>query len=117
MIHYMKLKPEPFEQITCGNKTIELRLNDEKRQLVKTDDIIIFYNTKDPARTVRTRVLNIYRFADFASLYKALPLDKCGYLPEELETASPEDMQMYYGIEEQKRYGVLGIELTVLGAE
>ncbi|MBB1548964.1 MAG: DUF3850 domain-containing protein [Clostridiales bacterium] len=31
MKHEMKLNNEPFERIKNGTKTIELRLNDEKR--------------------------------------------------------------------------------------
>lgn len=117
MIHYMKLKPEPFDQIACGNKTFELRLNDEKRQLLKVGDQIVFANTTDPSLKIVTQILNIYHFADFADLYKELPLDKCGYLPEELENASPVDMTAYYGIEAQEKYGVLGIEIRLAGKD
>lgn len=46
MIHNMKLNPEPFELISSGQKTIELRLNDEKRQRIKISDEIIFTKTK-----------------------------------------------------------------------
>ena len=35
MKHYMNLCPEPFEMIRSGKKTIELRLNDEKRKIIK----------------------------------------------------------------------------------
>ncbi len=40
MIHYMNLADDPFEQIASGNKTIELRLYDEKRQKIKVNDFI-----------------------------------------------------------------------------
>lgn len=32
MLHRMKLKSEPFYAMKAGYKSIELRLNDEKRQ-------------------------------------------------------------------------------------
>lgn len=32
MKHYMNLCPEPFDMIRSGDKTIELRLNDEKKE-------------------------------------------------------------------------------------
>lgn len=35
MKHEIKLNNGPFERIKNGTKTIELRLNDEKRQLLK----------------------------------------------------------------------------------
>lgn len=42
MNHKMNLFPEPFEMISSGQKTIELRLNDEKRQKIQIGDIIEF---------------------------------------------------------------------------
>ena len=41
------------------------------------------------------------------------PLDKCGYLPHELATASAKDMEAYYSPEKQRCYGVVGIELAL----
>ena len=45
-------------------------------------------------------------------LYAALPLTACGYAPEELAAASPRDMDKYYAPEDQKKWGVVGIELS-----
>lgn len=42
MTHSMQLNPAPFEKIKSGAKTIELRLNDEKRRRIKTGDKIEF---------------------------------------------------------------------------
>ena len=38
MKHTMKLRPNPFRMILCGEKTYELRLYDEKRQCIKIGD-------------------------------------------------------------------------------
>ena len=46
MKHTMKLRPNPFRMILCGEKTYELRLYDEKRQCIKIGDKIVFVNTK-----------------------------------------------------------------------
>ncbi len=46
MKHTMKLRPNPFRMILCGEKTYELRLYDEKRQCIKIGDEIVFVNTK-----------------------------------------------------------------------
>ena len=114
MIHYMNLNPSPFEQIACRKKIYELRLNDEKRQLLQQGDHIVFTNTADPALKLEVIVLKLHHFDSFADLYRKLPLDQCGYLPEELNTASPEDMSVYYSVEKQKKYGVLGIEIQLI---
>ena len=112
--HYMKLNAAPFQKIACGQKTIELRLNDEKRRAVKIGDVIVFSNCTKPNETICTKVIQLHHFADFNALYKALPLDKCGYLPEELHTAAPQDMETCYSVERQKQYGVLGIEIALI---
>ena len=113
MIHYMKLNPQPFAMIKNGLKTIELRLYDEKRRLIKTDDTIIFSNTEHPAEQITTRVIRLHIFDSFTALYQSLPLDQCGYLPEELHNASPADMNIYYSENLQSQYGVVGIELQL----
>jgi hypothetical protein len=36
---------------------------------------------------------------------------QCGYTEDDIDTAHPSDMEQYYSVEEQKKYGVVGIEL------
>ena len=110
MIHHMKLHPAPFEMIKSGKKTIELRLFDEKRQKIKLGDEIIFTNTVNGEMLSRT-VKGIHIFESFYELYKSLPLLKCGYTVDNVDSASPLDMEKYYSIDEQKSFGVVGIEL------
>lgn len=114
MTHYLNLRPRPFSMIAGGKKTIELRLLDEKRRLISVGDTLVFKNTKDENVTLTCIVKELHIFANFEELYQALPLDKCGYLPEELETASAKDMEDYYSAEKQANYGVVGIELELL---
>ena len=114
MIHNMKLNDAPFEMIQKGQKTIELRLNDEKRRLIKTGDRIIFSKTTEPEKKLETLVKEIHSFDSFEELYKSLPLEKCGYLPEEIKDASYKDMEEYYSSERQAQFGVLGIEIVLL---
>ncbi|WP_440451726.1 ASCH domain-containing protein [Ruminococcus intestinalis] len=117
-------------------KNIELRLNDEKRRLINVGDEITFINTEDNRKTLKTEIVNIYKFKSFEELYAVLPLLKCGYTKEDVKTASslndlldpqlkkytkedvktasPEDMLAYYSTKQQEKYGVLGIEIKVI---
>ncbi len=113
MTHHLNLRPQPFSMIANGIKTIELRLLDEKRSLISVGDTLIFANTDDPACTIQCKVKALHTFKNFTELYRSLPLDRCGYLPHELATAAPEDMEAYYSAEKQKQYGVVGIELEL----
>lgn len=116
MTHHMNLRPAPFALIAAGRKTIELRLYDEKRQQIRVGDPITFSNTDAPEQQLHAIVKELHVFSSFEELYQKLPLEQCGYLPEEIPTASPRDMEAYYPAEKQKQYGVLGIELQLLSA-
>lgn len=111
-VHQMLLSPEPFEMIKAGKKTIELRLWDEKRQKLKIGDTILFTNTAN-GEILRTTVLHLHRFSSFKDLYRTLPLLKCGYTEDTVQTADASDMEHYYSCEEQEKYGVVGIELSL----
>ncbi len=111
--HNMRLNASPFEMIKSGQKTIELRLFDEKRRLIETEDTIIFTNI-DTGDTITARVLNLHRFDSFEELYRFLPLLKCGYTADDIDGADPSHMEQYYSVEEQEKYGVVGIELCLI---
>lgn len=111
MMHQMKLQQSPFTKIKNGSKTIELRLNDEKRRQVKVGDFIEFSMLGDPKEKIQTRVTALHRFDKFRELYSAFPKEKIGY--DSSETPDPDHMDEYYSREKQEQYGVLGIELRM----
>ena len=87
MKHYMNLNPEPFEMIRSGEKTIELRLNDEKRKAISVGDTIVFTNTADTGKQIFAVVTALHQFRNFAELYDKLPLLKCGYTEKDIDRA------------------------------
>lgn len=108
----MKLNSAPFEMIKSGKKTIELRLYDEKRQKIKIGDTIVFTD-HTTGEIFHTTVAKLHRFDTFNELYRSLPLLKCGYTVENVDDAKPSDMDQFYSLEEQNKYGVVGIELSM----
>lgn len=112
MKHFMKLLQQPFEQISSGRKTIELRLYDEKRQLVKIGDEIEFTNLSREDEKITVEVTAMHRFDSFEELYSSLPLSECGYAPS--DTPSHTDMEKIYPKEKQEKYGVVGIEIKLV---
>lgn len=109
--HFMKLNSEPFDKIKDGLKTYELRLYDEKRKLIKIGDFIEFTKLGSTEKCT-VRVTDLRLFGSFEELYATLPLQQCGYTLDELEKASPTDMEKYYSKEEQARYGVIAIKIV-----
>lgn len=110
----MDLNPLPFSKIKNGTKTIELRLYDENRRKISKGDIIRFSNTENASETILAKVMDLYIFDSFEELYKALPLLECGYTEADVCTASPKDMEAYYSLERQRKYGVVGIRVALI---
>ena len=102
------LHDEPFKSIKSGTKTIEMRLYDEKRQKIKVGDIIEFINTTTEEK-IYTKVKSLHLYDSFTELYKHFDKVALGY--KETEEANPTDMEKYYPVAEQEKYGVVGIEL------
>lgn len=113
MEHFMRLNARPFELIKNGQKTIELRLYDDKRKKIKPGDLIKFTNVENGG-TVICQVVKLHFFPSFARLYSSLPLFECGYTEEDIGGADAKDMDQYYTTEEQRKYSVVGIELSLL---
>ena len=57
--------------------------------------------------------MKLHWFDTFDELYKSLPLLQCGYTSENVYKATPTDMEMYYSVKQQEKYGVVGIELCL----
>ena len=112
MTHYMNLWNDSFQAIKEGWKTIEMRLNDEKRSVINIDDAIEFTNTATQEKML-CKVTNIYKYPDFAELYRNHSKLSIGYKND--EEADPDDMLLYYTRDDIKKYGVVGLELIRKG--
>lgn len=113
MKHYMKLNPDPFQRIANKRKTLELRLNDEKRQQVKIGDEIEFTELSNEARKVTVRVIGLHHFPTFKDLYENIDLSMLGHDPETISASDYIDMFSYYSEQQQIKDGVLGIEIVL----
>ena len=106
MIYRMKLQNEPFKQIKKEIKKIEIRLNDEKRKIFEINDYIEFTNITT-LEIMFVKITNLYHFESFEKLFNNFDNSILG-------CGSYEEMYKYYSKEEEKKYGVLGIEIKVL---
>ena len=113
MTHIMQLTAHPFEMIKDGTKTIELRLYDDKRRKIHTGDTITFSNTASN-EILEVKVVELFVFDSFETLYDKLPLLECGYTENDIDVAHPDDMWFYYSKEEQQQYGVVGIKIALI---
>lgn len=107
----MRLYHEPFAKIKAGTKTIEMRLNDEKRSQVQTGDEIEFTDLSDGEKFVCS-VKNVYKYPSLYELYQHHGKESIGY--DDGENADPADMLEIYSEENIRKYGVVGIEVEAV---
>ncbi len=108
----MKLRREPFDNIINGIKTIELRLYDEKRQLINVGDKIMFSLIDGFSQQVETVVVKLHRFTSFRELFLTNHFCKCGCGDLSIDEAV-ERMRQYYTENEEEKYGIIGIEICI----
>lgn len=108
----MRLAVEPFEKIGRGEKTVEIRLYDEKRKKTKVGDQIVFRRLSDESNVIITTVKALHRFNMFQELFASELFSKTGCGEMSIDSAT-EYMQTFYSKEQEEQYGVLGIEISV----
>ncbi len=111
MRHRMKLRHGPFMAIQSGQKDVELRLNDEKRQAIAVGDTVEFTDAST-GRTLCAQVVGKRVFPDFEALYARYDKIRIGYTADEV--ADPKDMEQYYTPADIACFGVVAIEIQVV---
>ena len=110
-VHKMKLHDLPFNMIKNKTKTIELRLNDEKRRYINKGDLITFTNLSS-GEEINCLVVDIRKYQSFNELYKHYDKVALGYTKD--QEANPDDMLEYYSIDEIMKYGVVAIKIKLI---
>jgi len=107
----MKLVSEPFEKIASGEKVVESRLFDEKRQQIAIGDQIVFSENDSPENSVTTSVTGLLRYQTFKELF-------ADYEPSLFGKESRDFLLMqikqFYSDEDEQKYGVVGIRLALV---
>ena len=108
MLYKMKLNESPFESIKNGTKKVEFRLFDEKRQQIKIGDQIEFSKLPDLQEKLLVNVEDLYIEDTFENLFRKL------YSDEEEIKRKTEAMYEYYSPENERKYGVVGIKISLV---
>ena len=109
-MHAMKVQTKYYNLLKAGIKTVELRLWDEKRQLIKVGDNITFSNLSNPTDTFVAEVVALHRAPSFDKLSDTISPQQAGFTTkEELITC----LQEFYTLKAQEKYGVVGIEIKI----
>ena len=113
MEHIMTLFEEPFNKIINKQKNIEVRLNDEKRQNIRIGDLITFYKLPEKTERVTVKVLEKFSFGSFEQLYSKFDFSLFGCQRYTMNRMLNETYDIYTK-EQEKKYGVLGIKISLI---
>lgn len=110
MKHVMGLQKSYFMAISNGTKKYELRLNDEKRKIIHKNDIITFLMEPDRIDSVDTIVTDLIYFDSFQDVLDKINIKLLA--PNKSREGLLDDLNRYYSIDKQKKYGVVAIEVS-----
>ena len=112
MIYKMKLIESEFNNIKYNGKIIEIRLNDEKRENIKSRDKIIFYKLPYMKESILVTVEQVYIFTSFSKAYAYFPKTCFGY--ENMSTEEIiKNIYLIYTEEQERSRGVMAIKFNV----
>ena len=106
----MKVQTKYYNLLKSGFKTIELRLWDEKRRQIKPGDQITFSDLSSPNDTFVAEVLALHHANSFDELCKTFQPIQAGFTTKE---ELIDCLQEFYTPNDQKKYGVVGIEIKL----
>jgi ASC-1-like (ASCH) protein len=110
-IHTLKLQPKSFDKIKSKEKTIEVRLYDERRKGIRPGDVIEFKKEPEQIETIRTEVIGVLNYRTFADL--ANDFDG-SYFGHEQSTDLLKNIYNFYTKEQEAEHTVLGIRIKLL---
>ena len=111
MLHQMVLYQEPFQSIVSGRKVVEIRLNDQKRQVIQVADQIEFTNLSTNEQVV-VKVTARQSFKNFRELYKQIPLEQIDCIGWSMEELLKETYCIY-SEEAEKKFGALALTIEL----
>ena len=102
------LDPDIFEVVKNETKTIEVRVNDEKRRRLKVGDKIAFLKRPDELEQIEAIVEELIYYKDFNDLVKDYTIEEMylkGYTKEYFLNL----LKRFYSDEEIEEYGTVAI--------
>lgn len=103
----MHLHPNPYRKIKEGSQQIETRIYDEKRRQLKIGDTIEFTSRDNPEEKFSAEITDLIIKPTFSELFDTSPSELFGGTDKE----DLMGIYQYYSPEEEKDWGVVGIQI------
>ncbi len=107
----MSLRHEYYEMLTSGDKDVELRLYDEKRQKMHNGDTVLIYDAQNRADYIRCKIVRLHIAKSFADLTKKISISRTGFSSLGALTSA---VSQFYNPDQESKYGIVGIELEIV---
>lgn len=109
----MRLDASEFDLIKSGKKIVEIRLLDEKRRKLKIGDNIEFSKRPEEKEKILCKIVKLGKQKSFLELLDKISVEKLGYSKNYTKNKILERVYKTYSKEDEKKYGVLGIEIEL----
>nr|WP_255365451.1 ASCH domain-containing protein [Brevibacillus sp. SKDU10] len=107
---FVSLLGEYFKAMKQGKKTVEVRLNDEKRRKIKVGDTIAFMKVPEKDETINVQVTELRQYDTFQAMYEDIPFqafDCEGWTMQEMLEGTYE----IYSPQQEEQWGALAITI------
>lgn len=113
MEHTMGLFEEYLNDIKNGGKTIEVRLNDEKRRKIEAGDTIRFIKVPRDGESIAAEVIGLEVFPTFKDMYENVSAEDMGAGGSSVEEMVENTYEIYTP-QQERAYGTVAIKIKYL---
>ncbi len=110
----MKLLHGPFEAVRSGNKKIEIRLNDVKRQSVQIDDVIMFSKVEEPEVKLKVKVIEKDTYDTFQQLLSHYDNVELGFDNQETLAQKVSRLYSIYDQQDELNYSLVALIIELI---
>ena len=113
MEYKMGLYEGPFNSIKSGNKTVEVRLNDQKRRNLREGDTIEFTKLPKKDEKIYVEIQALKRYSLFREMYEDIPAEQFDAAGRDIEERM-ETIYKIYSSDIEKEWGTLAILMRLV---
>ena len=113
MEHHMGLYDKPFHSMKLGRKTVEVRLNDEKRRKLKIGDTIVFTRVPNNNETLTAEILELRHYQTFKEMYESIPAKEFDTEGDSIDEMVEQTYDIYT-FEQEQKWGTLAITVKMI---
>ncbi|RPF50386.1 ASCH domain-containing protein [Aquisalibacillus elongatus] len=113
MNHEMGLYDTPFNSIKSCRKTVEVRLNDEKRRKLSVGDTITFTRVPEYDETLSVEVVALREYPTFKEMYESIPASDFDTVGESIDVMVEQTYQIY-SPDQERQWGTLAITVQLI---